>query len=133
MGDIKQYEALKTTKQSRCRFFNNVIFEDNHVIKECIDSDFEKLIDNEINWYNYVSDQGFKYSPGIFSDSPLTMERIIGDHPDDLESNEKILRSCLQSLSTLHKLEKRPADSNDTSSVYIQKTFERVKVFLCSH
>ena len=127
LGDIKQYEALKTTKQSRCRFFNNVIFEDNHVIKECIDSDFEKLIDNEINWYNYVSDQGFKYSPGIFSDSPLTMERIIGDHPDDLESDEKILSSCLQSLSTLHKLEKRPADSNDTSSVYIQKTFERVK------
>ena len=127
LGDIKQYESLISSKRSRCRFFNNVTFEENNVIKECIDPDFEQLIKNEIIWYNYVSDQGFEYSPGIFSDSPLTMERIIGEHPDELESSEKILRACLESLSTLHELEKRSPDSSDTSSVYIQKTFEREK------
>ena len=127
LGDIKQYEALKAAKQSRCRFFNNVTFTDTTVVKECFDKDFEKLIVNEVNWYNYVSGQGFKYSPGIFSDSPLTMERIIGNHPDELESSEKILHSCLQSLSTLHMIEKRPANLSDTSSVYIQKSFERIR------
>ena len=63
LGDIKQYEALKAAKQSRCRFFNNVTFTDTTVVKECFDKDFEKLIVNEVNWYNYVSGQGFKYSP----------------------------------------------------------------------
>lgn len=127
LGDIKEYENLLKTKKTRCRFFNKVTISESQVIKECIDPEYKKLILNEINWYNYVSDQGYQFAPGIFSDKPLVIGKIEGEHPDTIEPSGKVIDSCIRSLKSLHSIDSKEPDYADIIQVYIEKTIERVK------
>ena len=51
IGDIDKYKNELKKYNSICRFFNNIEFKKNSVIKKSIHKQGDKLILNEINWY----------------------------------------------------------------------------------
>ena len=128
IGDVKSYEDTFLGDSSRARFFNKICFDGGLVTKECVDSDYDSLLNNEIFWYQYASSKGYQYSPGLYSINPLTIDNINGQHPDEIDHpNEQIIDSIIASLAALHGLEKREWDIDQIKSVYIDKTLARIK------
>ena len=131
VGTTKAYEAAQAT-QSHTRFFNKLDYESDRVVKRCVDPDYDHLISNECHWYEYVQSQNYEQIPKIYSTEPLTLEKIGGYHPFEVESHDKeqirkILDSAINALQTLHKLDEQPVSVECLKSNYIDKTRNRVK------
>lgn len=127
VGDVKSYEDTFLRNLNRARFFNKITINDDLVEKECVDPAYASLLENEINWYQYVSKKGYQFSPGLYSINPLTIEKINGDHPDELQKpREEVIDSILASLKSLHQIETRSFDPHQIRSVYIEKTLSRI-------
>jgi hypothetical protein len=131
IGTIKAYEEA-IASQTHTRFFNKLEFQQERIIKYCTYPDYEYLITNEGNWYNYVQSKNYQYIPKIYSTNPLTLEKINGYHPFELTINESsqiqnILHSAINALQELHEIEKRPAGIESVKSNYIEKTRKRVE------
>lgn len=127
LGDIKSYEDSFIYNKSRERFFNRVSFDGDLVRKECIVSEFAALIENEITWYNYVNQRGYEFSPGLYSEKPLTIDFIKGTHPDQLPASRCVVSSCIDALFSLHSLGEQPFNECDIYDTYIRKTCERIE------
>lgn len=131
LGTTKAYEAAQAN-QSHTRFFNKLDYQSDRVIKRCIDPDYEHLISNECHWYDYVKSQQYQQIPQIYSTDPLTLERIEGYHPFEVDSNDlsqiqQILQSAIKALQNLHKLDEQKASVESVKSNYIDKTRNRVE------
>ena len=112
------------------RFFNSVEIVEDQVIKKARVQEFDKLIEIELNWYRTVHSFGFNRLPNLISKNPMTLSRIPGVHPFELEVNlqqkTEILTDIFQLLSQLHRCDRHPADAKIVEEVYLQKTCDRV-------
>ena len=131
LGTTKTYEAAQAN-QSHTRFFNQLDYESDRVTKRCIDPNYDYLIANECNWYEYVQSHKYAQIPKIYASEPLTLEKIAGYHPfeadcHDLAQIKKILHSAITALKQLHKIEEQPASPECVKSNYINKTLNRVE------
>lgn len=112
------------------RFFNSVEIIEDRVIKKARLPEFEKLIEREINWYRTVRSRGFNRLPILIDENPMTISRILGVHPFELEidfqQKQDILEDIFQLLSQLHDCDKQNADATVLKEVYLQKTYDRV-------
>lgn len=131
--DVGTYAAYArvNTNENRCRPYNKIEIDGDKVIKSGLTVDGQKLIDREIRWYKKVSSYGFKAVPAIYSDAPLTMERIHGDNifHSSLTDNEKkqTIDRLVAALDTLHNYESAPADAWDIYKEYFSKTIYRLR------
>ncbi len=131
IGTTKAYEAAKAT-ESNTRFFNKLDYQSDRIIKRCVEPNYEHLISNECYWYEYVQSQKYQQIPKIYSTDPLTLEKIEGYHPFEVDSNnigqiQKILHSAIKVLQELHQLDEQPVSVECVKSNYIDNTRNRVE------
>jgi thiamine kinase-like enzyme len=112
------------------RFFNSVEIVEDRVIKKARLKEFETLIERELTWYRAVHSFGFNRVPTLISDNPMTISRIKGVHPFNLEVNfqqkVKILNDIFQTLNSLHSCDQKPSDRKILTEIYLEKTYSRV-------
>lgn len=132
LGDFSTIEE-GNEREGFCRFFNSVEIDGktNRVVKKVIDRAYEDVHRNEIAWYNQANELGFRRIPKIYSNTPLTMEKINGLHAysaNDFSEREKraVLADYLDALISLHDLGRQPSSHDEIKSVYIDKTRSRV-------
>ena len=136
-NDLEELGDFASIEQSNdaagfARFFNSVEINKDTVVKKAKIAEYQSLIDNEITWYHDIELLGFRRIPKIHNTSPLTMQRINGQHAyamSDLTTREKrsVLADYIDSLQDLHHLGSKPADKQDVLEVYINKTKQRVE------
>ena len=132
IGNIEAYEKIRK-RALPARFFNSVRIDGETVIKEVLDKNFEHLLADEINWYEFVIAHGYKNIPKVYSfKQPLVLEKINGSSPHNLENlddmqKEGILTSILSALDDLHGIGAIPSSQETLNKVYIDKTIERIK------
>lgn len=128
LGDYNRYRSyLDQHSNNRSRFFNRLELSDKIVVKSCIDRHYEHLIEAELKWYNYVETHGYGAAPRLVSKRGLVLERLSGNHPDQISPQSSIISSIIGSLRSLHGLETRPSNKDDLSEMYVAKTLERLK------
>jgi hypothetical protein len=88
IGSKEVYERYESSV-SQTRPFNQLLTDNDKVIKKPLDAQEERLAKLESNWYEFVKKYRFDYIPEIFSFNPLVMERIDGKHPFDFVSYEE--------------------------------------------
>lgn len=130
LGDFATIEA-DNDRAGFCRFFNEVKIENDTVTKQVVVPEYQALHAKEIDWYREAKQLGFRRIPKIFSESPLVMERIQGQHAYqmlDLTEREQraVLADYLDALTHLHDSAKIPAVAADVHEVYLKKTMDRV-------
>jgi GTP:adenosylcobinamide-phosphate guanylyltransferase/aminoglycoside phosphotransferase len=127
LSDVQLY--YKT--QGHARFFNNIEILDTVVVKQSKFLEYNHLIKDEIQWYKHARELGIKNIPTVQSLQPLTLSKIHGSNPDQLEfsttKRSKILDNICQALDAMHSLEKVDTNNQDTWDMYVTKTHNRVK------
>jgi GTP:adenosylcobinamide-phosphate guanylyltransferase/aminoglycoside phosphotransferase len=131
LGDFRTIED-NNSKLGFCRFFNKVDVQHDIVVKQAIDLDYAHLIQQEIAWYNAVTNLGFTRIPRIHKASKyLTMSRIQGKHIWEIENlterdQRSILSDIIYTLQDLHRKGYHPSNASEVKRVYIDKTQSRV-------
>lgn len=130
IGEFKTVDSINE-RQGFTRFFNRIDMQPTTVIKTATIPAYEHLLAREISWYDNVHRLGFRNIPRMISSRPLTLERVDGCHPFELEGTNgvqrrQIVTSIMDSLSNLHELDSAPADAEDVNEVYKHKTVNRV-------
>ena len=134
IGTIVAYEK-NNDYSYRCRPFNSIDFKNGIVTKRGITEQGKKIAIDEINWYKFVKEKGYKNIPEIYEYEPLKMKQVQGKNIfeyDCLTQIQKgtILKNVIAALKDLHnltppikdtKLAKKEAIKN-----YITKTFDRL-------
>lgn len=131
LGDFSAIEQ-SNDRAGFSRFFNKVEVGQAQVTKTVLDNNYNSVHQNEIAWYSEAQRLGFRRMPKIFSTEPLVMERIKGLHAyeiNDLTERERraLMADYLDSLVSLHDLDKVSANSDDVKDVYFAKTISRVQ------
>ncbi|MEF3192079.1 MAG: NTP transferase domain-containing protein [Campylobacterales bacterium] len=136
-SDIKELGDFSTIEESNdragfCRFFNKVEIGENRVVKTVVDPLYEELHQREIAWYQEARRLGFRRIPKVYSEHPLVLERIKGDHAyqmTDLSERERraVMADYLDALIALHDSDTIPASPADIKEVYLDKTIARVE------
>jgi hypothetical protein len=130
-GTLAAVEEYRAGRQST-RFFNLVEFRAETVVKSARLLEFEHLVEAEAEWYQLVEGLGFPHTPRLRSRSPLTIDRIDGAHPFDLEldrpGREVVLTSIMDCLSGLHRLRSTPGDGTAIRAMYHTKAVERLNL-----
>lgn len=128
IGTIQHYEKL-LDDAPKSRFFNKVEILGDIVEKKCIDSNYNSLIECEINWYKYLNDK-LDFIPKLIKENPLTITYIKGHHGFQkewsYEEKSKIIDSLANNLNTLHNLETIESLHDDMVDIYVNKTIQRV-------
>jgi len=121
-------------KRGYARFFNDVSMQEHRVVKQARIPGLAHKIEEEADWYAEAARRGFANIPAMLERSPLTLSRIDGKHPDELNLKpiEKyaLLEKIFGTLTTLHGLGEKPADQVDCTETYISKTILRVAKIL---
>jgi Nucleoside-diphosphate-sugar pyrophosphorylase involved in lipopolysaccharide biosynthesis/translation initiation factor 2B, gamma/epsilon subunits (eIF-2Bgamma/eIF-2Bepsilon) len=116
------------------RFFNDVQMLPDRVEKRARVSSLSYKLDEEAAWYEEVARRGYKNVPELIGRSPLTLSRIDGAHPDEINLKPKekheLLGRVFQSLKDLHDLGSAPAVPQDCEDTYVAKTVMRVAKIL---
>lgn len=131
LGDFSSIEE-SNDRAGFCRFFNKVEIGVAQVTKSVLDSQYESVHKNEVAWYHEAQRLGFRRIPRVFSETPLILEKINGSHAyqmNDLTERESraLMADYLDSLISLHDLDKIPANPEDVKEVYLTKTISRVQ------
>jgi len=131
LGDFSTIEE-SNDRAGFCRFFNKVEVGATQVVKTVVDPEYEALHAKEVAWYREAQRLGFRRIPKVYSEAPLVLERIQGQHAyqmNDLTERERraVMADYLDSLIALHDLAEAPADPKDVEEVYITKTISRVQ------
>jgi len=119
---------------SFCRFFNEVTIAGDTVVKRAKLASHAHLIADEINWYQFVHARGYTQTPRLLATQPMTIERVMGQHPFDLPTNYKhrrvVLERIFAALDTLHRLTPdQPVVPSDVEEIYRTKTIQRLENF----
>ena len=132
IGDV---ESLKERRgrSNFCRFFNKVDIDSETVTKQVVDSQYEHILSQEINWYIDMQRFNFDRIPKIISYKPFRMQRIKGLHPfevSDLNKHNKmkIILNYFETLDKLHSLETTSSSKfkEECLNVYFEKTISRI-------
>lgn len=133
LEELGEFASIESANEAAgfSRFFNRVEVGEKVVTKTVIDDRYMDLQVREIDWYEAAQSLGFRNIPTVISKAPLTLSRIHGWHPfqmDDLTGRERraIIANVIDSLGRLHGLGSQPADSDALHSVYVTKTLDRV-------
>ena len=127
-GLISEWEKLPKLK---CRPFNEVLIQDDRLIKRPITAQGEALAKSEIAWYQKLEGKNFANLPKIYSYDPLTMELIDGKNIyeyEDLPYEKKLdmLGQIISCLKEIHQMESIPADAASYENAYLGKTKDRL-------
>ncbi len=126
-GLLEEYNKLAEMK---CRPFNRIRLEGEHLIKEPVDSQGKKLAKREKTWYEKARLLNIPELPKIYGTDPLEMEFIKGrniyDCDFDLETKKSILKSLVRALKSLHDSEKVDPDTFSIEEAYYNKTMDRL-------
>ena len=130
LGDFTAIE-LHNKRSGFSRFFNKIDIKDTQVQKTVVDSDYATLHQHEVAWYREAHQLGFKRIPRVYSENPLTLEKIKGRHAYEMleiNANEKraLLKDYLDTLMDLHQKSTAPNQPSDIEQVYLSKTRNRV-------
>ena len=117
---------------SRCRPFNRLEFSDDRVTKIPTDAQGAALAEKEVLWYRRMRQAGFSDIPRIYSEQPLSMERIDGRKiceygEGSREERTAVLRKLIACLRSLHGLGSAEADRASCYEAYVGKTFHRLE------
>ncbi len=130
-GLTSEYEKYIFLKR-QSRPFNDVVIDDNRVVKIPLDAKGRELAEYETEWYKFVVQRGYDNIPKIYSFEPLTLERIDGFHPfelkdDNIQAKKRVINIVLDSYEKLHGIDE-PIESDKFSleKEYYTKTFERL-------
>jgi len=131
VGDFSTIEE-SNDRSGFCRFFNKVEVGSTQVVKTVVVPEYEALHDKEKAWYREAKRLGFRRIPKVYSDTPLVLERIKGQHAyqmNDLTERERraVIADYLDSLISLHDLSETQAEPKDIEEVYLTKTINRVQ------
>tara|TARA_B100000902_G_scaffold243545_1_gene230604 strand:- start:231 stop:1754 length:1524 start_codon:yes stop_codon:yes gene_type:complete len=125
VGEIERYEELLSNKINH-RFFNEIKIDKDTVYKNCIDSEYDEVHQNEKDWYQCVSNK-FKNIPKLYSIDPLILERINGKHLWEVDNNkDKIISNYCDALGSLHIIKRVIANTKDSMDVYFTKAYNRI-------
>lgn len=112
------------------RFFNDVRVEGERVVKRARVKGLAGKIADEADWYEEAASRGFAAIPKLVAREPLTLERIDGSHPDELNLKPRqkldLLERIFSALEALHGCGVQPACADDCREIYIAKTYQRV-------
>ena len=132
IGNIESFNKLKE-KEVNSRFFNSITLDGDKVIKQSRETEFDKLIEDEINWYEYISNKNFDYIPKIYKLKPyIEMSRLNGRHPFELKDYDKnqkikILNNIFDMLEKLHNISSAAYEREICHQVYVEKTIQRIE------
>jgi len=134
LGDFRDLD-LQHSSQSFCRFFNSVKIFPDKVVKEVIDPSYNHVHDCEKNWYKLASDFSYEHIPAVYSYSPLTLERVNGDHVFSIYAENQsvrvsIMNSFFDALENLHNIADPSISTsylNQCAEVYFDKTLNRLE------
>lgn len=128
LGTLESYNENRL-KFMNSRFFNKIRIEGERVIKEPKNSKFSYLINDEINWYNFMSSVGVESIPKVYNLNPLTMEKIEATHPYHLKKPDKIkvVSKIIDELEALHGISNKDPNTEDMYEVYVNKTLSRIE------
>ena len=130
-GSLEAIKVIDHSNKNRCRPYNKMIFENDKVIKEGLTREGKKLIEREVAWYKAVSKYQFNCIPSIHSYDPLVMSRIKGDNifrgRFTNEQKRQIIDRVVDSLNTLHHLERGSSNVFDIQEDYYTKTLKRIR------
>lgn len=116
---------------AHARFFNEVTIGQDRVEKRARTPRFQHLIDREVVWYRTMERIGFRHAPALLADRPLTLERVHGRHPFDLQAGpadqRRVLGGIIQALEDLHGREDVPACAGAADELYRAKTLTRLE------
>lgn len=128
-GLLEEYDKLE---QEKCRPFNRITIDGNRVIKEGITDWGRRLAGRECAWYEKARHMNIPLLPEIYGTNPLVMERIDGrniyEYQLSYEEKRRILRKLVDSLQSLHDMEKMPADKFSYMEAYFNKTYDRIRI-----
>jgi GTP:adenosylcobinamide-phosphate guanylyltransferase/aminoglycoside phosphotransferase len=128
-GLLEEYEKLP---QAKCRPFNKITINGDHLIKEPIDAQGEKLAKRETAWYEKARLLNIPELPKIYETNPLKMEFINGRNiyecDFEYETKKSILSSLVNALKSLHESEKVAADTFSIEEAYFNKTMDRLSL-----
>jgi GTP:adenosylcobinamide-phosphate guanylyltransferase len=112
------------------RFFNEIRFHGDRVIKRARVPAYAGLIADEIAWYKEAGRLGFSDIPELLSDEPMTLRRIDGMHPFELPRDRRgraaVLGRIMDMFARMHALGERPASEAVVREVYLDKTLARL-------
>jgi len=128
LGTLDRYEEYKL-RLMNSRFFNKITIDGERVVKEARTNNFSNLINDEINWYNYMNSVGVKSIPKIYNLRPLVMEKIESSHPFLIKKPDKakIISKIIDELENLHKISSIKANLEDMYEMYVNKTLKRIE------
>ncbi len=131
--EIGEFDRLESSNDRAgfTRYFNEVEILETTVVKRSREPAFEKLTRFEIEWYRDAAQLGFQRIPKVLSTDPLTLQRIRGCSPSQIENltqreQRALLANILNSLKELHRSAYRPSSHEEISAVYVEKTRSRV-------
>ena len=130
IGDFQSLEKVHSD-DTFCRFFNQVSFVDSKVVKRCTNKEYDYVHQREVAWYEEARRLRFFNIPNVENYSPLTMEKIDGQHAyqmkdTPLATKRLILNNYFSALEKMHSLEVGEAKQEDMRRVYFDKTRFRV-------
>ena len=124
---LKFIRFVKNFKTAR--FFNNIEFRKKFIIKKVVDKAFQDVYQKEINWYMEIQKYKIRYIPKVLATNPLTLEKINGVHPWEIETEKArgtTLTNIIKSLNNLHSLDRVPFDRVALNAELIEKTKKRI-------
>lgn len=131
IGTIDTYLSFKS-QFPVSRFFNSVEMQEDLVVKKATVPKFKHLLEDEINWYRYMYDNGFVSIPKVINFEPLEIERIRGMHPHQIkdltrDENVILINNIIARLNKMHSIERGPVRLEDLYNVYVNKTLDRIR------
>lgn len=128
LAAVQEYEEQHAGRATR--FFNTVEMKDREVVKTARLQQYGHLLEAEARWYERVAELGFPHAPRLRRHSPLTIERIDGTHPFDVDlaadGQAKVASRIMDCLERLHGLSSAPSDPESERLVYREKTVSRL-------
>lgn len=125
VGEKEKYEDLLSESPNH-RFFNKVEIIGDLVYKQCIDSKYDSVHQNEKEWYESVGNV-YSRTPKVYSIDPLVIQRINGKHLWEVnEYKSEIIENYCNALDTLHNIDSIPGNPSECMQVYFSKAYQRV-------
>jgi hypothetical protein len=131
VGTLESYRTL-CARYPVARPFNNIVFEENQVVKSPRNSLGAALAVYEQNWYDKVKPHQWPFLPEIYRTEPLCMQRVYGEplYKTPIAAADKIsvLTTLIRHLKEIHQgLPVRNGDFADNNTeALIAKTKRRL-------
>lgn len=131
--DYYKNDNLKT----KTRFFNTMEVNKGKLTKTCINSNYNKLIDREIDWYQKCLDLGFTSVPKIYKldkeNHSFTIEYLEGYQniyefirDSSPQEFDRFMNTYLKAVDDMHKLNERTVDVYDAEEDYWIEFYDKV-------